>query len=414
MPWRPTSTGAAAAVIGSGSLALLALYYWATRHSTGMSPADAASLRLEAIKTALTVAAGIGAGITLLLALRRQRFTEDDAQEQRITELYVAAVEQLGNDKAAVRLGGLYALERLGQDNPKLRQTVIDVICAYLRMPYTPPAEILHSNAEHSPEHLAEDAPTPEPEQQAERRQELQVRLTAQRLIHAHTYAFGLDSYWRGPGKRGERMTLDLTGAALVGFDLYDCRPSAVSLARAQFYGRANLTRAQFYGSANLEGAQFHADARLDEMQFHDITGLVKTHFYGGADLSGAQFHRDTSLAEAQFHGDANLSGAQFHNIAALVRTQFHGYADLARAQFHRDVYLTRAQFHDDASLGGAQFHEGVDLTRPQFFAYADLRNVRARNPVTLPTGWTAIPVFGEELLRVEATQAPAKTPGAL
>ena len=45
-------------------------------------------------------------------------------------------------------MAGLYALERLGQDNPKLRQTVIDVICAYLRMPYTPPAEILRAGCQ--------------------------------------------------------------------------------------------------------------------------------------------------------------------------------------------------------------------------------------------------------------------------
>ncbi|MEV4075213.1 hypothetical protein [Nonomuraea fuscirosea] len=46
-------------------------------------------------------------------------------------------------DPAPGRLGGLYALEQLAQDNrdPVLRQTVVDVICAYLRMPYTPPPD---------------------------------------------------------------------------------------------------------------------------------------------------------------------------------------------------------------------------------------------------------------------------------
>jgi hypothetical protein len=38
--------------------------------------------------------------------------TDRDATERRITELYTKAVEQLGNDKTPVRLGGLYALER--------------------------------------------------------------------------------------------------------------------------------------------------------------------------------------------------------------------------------------------------------------------------------------------------------------
>src|SRR5262249_33582048 len=53
-------------------------------------------------------------------------------------ELYTKAVEQLGSDKAPVRLGGLYALERLAQDNSAHRQTIVNVICAYLRMPFSP------------------------------------------------------------------------------------------------------------------------------------------------------------------------------------------------------------------------------------------------------------------------------------
>ncbi|MEV4250934.1 hypothetical protein AB0J63_47045 [Streptosporangium canum] len=76
-------------------------------------------------------------------AFRRQRHQEiatahatHDATERRVTELYTKAVEQLGHAGAAVRLGGLYALERLAQDNPGHRQTIVNVICAYLRMPY--------------------------------------------------------------------------------------------------------------------------------------------------------------------------------------------------------------------------------------------------------------------------------------
>lgn len=60
-----------------------------------------------------------------------------DATERRLTDLYVKAVEQLGSDKPAVRHGGLYALERVAQNNPDQRQTIVDVVCAYLQAPYT-------------------------------------------------------------------------------------------------------------------------------------------------------------------------------------------------------------------------------------------------------------------------------------
>jgi hypothetical protein len=97
------------------------------------------ALQVEAIKVGLTVVAGVGGVSALLLAFRRQlhgehvaQDTSYDASQQRITELYSKAVEQLGHEKAPVRLGGLYALERLAQDNMEQRQTIVDVVCAYL------------------------------------------------------------------------------------------------------------------------------------------------------------------------------------------------------------------------------------------------------------------------------------------
>ena len=101
---------------------------------------------IDAIRTGLSAAVGTGGAFALLLAFRRQRSTEvsavhtiTDATERRVTELYAKAADQLGSDKAPVRLAGLYALERLAQDNPSQRQTIVNVICAYLQMPYTPP-----------------------------------------------------------------------------------------------------------------------------------------------------------------------------------------------------------------------------------------------------------------------------------
>jgi hypothetical protein len=83
------------------------------------------------------IALGTGGAAYLLLAYRRQRLDEVDTRERRITELYIKAVEQLRHEKAPVRLGALYSLERLAQSNLEHRQTVIDVYCAYRRMPYS-------------------------------------------------------------------------------------------------------------------------------------------------------------------------------------------------------------------------------------------------------------------------------------
>ena len=62
--------------------------------------------------------------------------------EQRtrtLNERFATAAGQLGSDKPpAVRLAGVYAMAGLADDWPENRQTCVDVLCAYLRLPYKP------------------------------------------------------------------------------------------------------------------------------------------------------------------------------------------------------------------------------------------------------------------------------------
>lgn len=152
-PGRPLSRRA---ILLGGVLGVLvaAAVFLAVLHFYG-GGTERGRAELDVVRTAGTLVVGIGGFIALLLTARRQRYTEltlehqrdvaaateRDAREQRITELYTKAADQLGSDKAPVRLAGLHALERLAQITPDQRQTIVDVICAYLRMPYTPPDE---------------------------------------------------------------------------------------------------------------------------------------------------------------------------------------------------------------------------------------------------------------------------------
>jgi len=62
--------------------------------------------------------------------------------EQRtrtLNERFATAAGQLGSDKpSAVRLAGVYAMAGLADDWPENRQTCVDVLCAYLRLPHDP------------------------------------------------------------------------------------------------------------------------------------------------------------------------------------------------------------------------------------------------------------------------------------
>ncbi len=125
-----------------------------------------------------------------LAAGKAQRDTRDDAAARRITELYTKAAEQLGSDKAPVRLAGLYALERLAQDNPAQRQTIVNVLCAYLRMPYEPieppPGEVGSVNQGTDAGQPVDDLELMDTAHVRQRLEEQQVRKTAQNVLLAH------------------------------------------------------------------------------------------------------------------------------------------------------------------------------------------------------------------------------------
>lgn len=216
-----------------------------------------------------------------------------DSRERRITDLYTKASDQLGAEKAAVRLAGLYALERLGQDYEVQRQTVVFVLCAYLRMPYT------------RPEEPSTNANSDEFDSYRERLQEQEVRATAQRILHRHLIPV-TDNWW-------DVTTINLAGAELTLVDF-----SSTDLRKANF-DRANLAGANFT-DANLARSRLHR-ANLTEATLRDTDLRAANLTYATvmlADLSCADL-RESTLHEADFtHAHlvhAKLAGTDLSHV---------------------------------------------------------------------------------------------------
>jgi hypothetical protein len=98
---------------------------------------------LDVIKTTITVAGFVGAVLVGVYGYRKQRLVEGDARRadaEQLAQRYTTAAGQLGHERAAVRLAGVYAMARLADDWDDQRQVCLDVLCAYLRMPYEPDA----------------------------------------------------------------------------------------------------------------------------------------------------------------------------------------------------------------------------------------------------------------------------------
>ncbi|SDO96345.1 pentapeptide repeat-containing protein [Lentzea jiangxiensis] len=336
--------------------------------------------RLDAIRTGLAIGAGIGAVITLALALRRQQATEYDATERRLTELYVKAVDQLGSDKAAVRHGGFYALERVAQDNPAHRQTIVDVICAYLRSPYTPPrapgssklkglrAPLRPGWARPLPDTVPETTPK---DADQEARQEREVRLTAQRILRDHLQPRTPARSWMRWFPRPVRtfwpdIDIDVTDATLIDFDLTNAIIRNARFDNAQFNGDASFEKAQFIGDASFEKAQFIGAASFEKAQFGAAASFSRAQFKSDAWFSKVQFNDNAWFnmtrfgsawfAEAQFNGDALFKKAQFGATAWFDKTQFNGNASFKEASFGGIALFRDARFGGSAVFNGTRF----------------------------------------------------------
>jgi hypothetical protein len=137
--------------------------------------------------------------------------------EQRtrtLNERFATAAEQLGSDKPAVRLAGVYAISGLADDWEENRQTCVDVLCAYLRMPYEPDP--------------GQDVPEP---QRLAFRAIREVRHTVIRVITAHLKSDAAVS-WQG-------LNFDFRG---VVFDGGDFRHAEFSGGTVSFGGPSSPT----------------------------------------------------------------------------------------------------------------------------------------------------------------------------
>ncbi|WP_181043779.1 pentapeptide repeat-containing protein [Actinokineospora auranticolor] len=360
--------------------------------------ADPSQARLDALRTGLSIGLGGGGLFALYLAWRRQHSTEialvqkqqdqelqretalatqHDAEARRVTDLYTKAVEQLGSDKAPVRLGGLYALERLAQDHVEQRQTIVNVLCAYLRMPYTVPGD-----------------PPEDEEKLAGHRgllQEREVRLTAQRILRNHLVPGDdpdtpLPTFWRD-------IDLDLTNATLISFGLAGCRIRTARFSDATFIGTTRFDDAMIAGTAHLSRATFTGIARFSGAGFGGTTWFNDASFAGAARFNGVGFAGPAWFGGARFAGPAWFDEARVTATVSFAVTRFATIARFDGATFTGIAWFGEVGFAGAALFNGVRFRGDVDFGKAYFAEHAEFDRValpRARRvDSSTPSPWT-------------------------
>ena len=110
---------------------------WVAHHDVGSLKGPLHETALDNARgRLLTLAAGVAAAgalafTALNFALSRRTF--ELAEQGQVTERYTKAIEQLGSQHMAVRIGAIYALERIARDSARDQPTVMEVLSAFIR-----------------------------------------------------------------------------------------------------------------------------------------------------------------------------------------------------------------------------------------------------------------------------------------
>ena len=261
----------------------------------------------------------------------------------------------LGNEVLAVRLGGIYALQRLAKEHPdQYHIQIMRLFCAFVRLP-TRDQSMESGQVDIEPGTLPRIRPD--------------VHAVMQEISSRAESEIALE--------RKDGFRLDFQGAVLPQAQLLNANLSNAYFNRSNLSG-ANIANTDLsdaiFDYANLSEAEFryvnftgtrlrHANLKCAKLQdanvprgIFDYADLSEADL-PGSNLSGAYFQH--AIVTSAWLESANLSGAHFLD-ANLFGARLRR-ADLSGANF-LDAHLNKANLCD-ANLSGVEFSIGGPQT---------------------------------------------------
>ena len=293
-----------------------------------------------------TILAATG-GILAILTLWETRHKNDQEHMRQIhaerRSRYATAIEQLADEKAPIRLGGVYTLVKLvdewltdektlpnEEDRREEGQAIINSLCAYIRSPFDLASkfEVLFENE--APENY-EGGIQQFTKDQARFREEKELRLTILDAIKTRLNDGTITE---------EDGTKKLLKGPWSDFD-YD-------FSNARFFYPINFASSYFGASTKFTGAEFTEYANFSEARFTQQARFNGARFAEHADFNGAEFTEDADFLKATFAGNATFFRATFAGNANFFRRVF----------FIQDANFSGAKFTQNASFSRATFEE--------------------------------------------------------
>ena len=300
---------------------------------------------------------------------------------------YTKAVEQLANEKAAVRLGGIYTLVGLVdewltddtlevEEQQKEGQVIINNLCSYIRSPFTLALKAEMFEGDSEPDNYEGDFS----KDQAAFHEEQDVRRTVFVEMNKRSSTFTKND--KGeiietvPGPWSD-FDFDFSRAPIF-YPLSSLTIEKGNFSSAKFYSNAdfswatftqtaNFSEATFTQTANFNGAKFTQTANFREATFAQNADFRGAKFTQNADFRGAKFTQTANFNWAKFTQTADFRGAKFTQTANFSKATFTQTANFAGATFTQTANFSKATFTQTAGFGRATFTQTADFSGATF-----------------------------------------------
>lgn len=249
---------------------------------------------------------------------------------------YTKAIEQLADDKAPIRLGGVYTLVglvdewltdksiRKGADRRKEGQVIVNSLCSYLRS-LPPKTKLSDLKAGKYPSDEAE------------------VRIAIIKEISARINDKS-NSQW-------SRFKYDLSNI----FFFYP-----VNFSQCIFKHPALFNDSYFAEGASFEGTNFKATTNFSGATFRKKADFSKSYFKCTSKkaISNALNNQDYSFIANDFSKATFMEGAK----ANFSHGEVHGEITFRETEFKEGIYLSQKFFFSSTSFIGAKFEKSTNF----------------------------------------------------
>ena len=366
------------------------------------------------LRQAILAATGGVLAILTLWENRRKNIQEKEKNDQDHTRQvhaerrarYTKAIEQLADEKAPIRLGGVYTLVKLVDDwlddektlpskdeRRQEGQIIVNSLCAYIRSSF--PLAERHDELTLSYEEYQQKYQDNQGKNQATQSVENSADNSTPKAKHQDNKQssqsreeFVRDKSLFREEQEVRQTILSEIKKRLNGGEVKrengknEIKPGTWSyfeydFLNTVFFYRVGFRNSYFGASLNFSGAEFTEFVDFFGAEFTEFVDFFGVKFTEFVDFSGAEFTEFVNFSGVKF-----TKGADFYLSADFSRAKFTEFVDFSRAEFTGSVHFSwvefaeadfsRATFTWNANFSGATFTRNADFSGATFTRNAD------------------------------------------